>query len=506
MPLAGRRFVVAGVGPIAQECATLLQALSAEVVRVARVTDGLAEMAAEGAVDATGDLARMQPPFPVVSVDATFDATAAWAASGAMALTGSAFGPARACPSERLPVRVTAAGALVGLLAATTFATVVDLDAMALLGERAALTGHTRRGSLSVGGSCEMLRASDGWVALNLARADDVALLPAWLDAAIDDASDAAGMACAVAGRRAADLVARGAELGLALSSWPAANESVASPYVVDTAGRPTRRLRPSRATGAARVDRVPLVLDLSSLWAGPLAGGLLAQAGALVVKVEGARRPDGARRGTSAFFDLLNAGKRCIVIDFDDPRDIPVLRALIDRAALVIEGSRRRVMDRLGIDVPAIVARGTSWLSVTAYGRDGVGANRVGFGDDVAVGAGLVIGGDPPMFVADAIADPITGVYAALAGLACLGATRAHLVDVSLHRGVRYAAGDATGASAVTTSPQPLVAAPRARPSRGVAEPAGASTDEILAEFVPDAMQARRVKMPLPSSAEGDS
>ena len=40
------------------------------------------------------------------------------------------------------------------------------------------------------------------------------------------------------------------------------------------------------------------LVVDLSALWAGPLCGGLLAGAGATVVKVESTHRPDGARRG----------------------------------------------------------------------------------------------------------------------------------------------------------------------------------------------------------------
>ena len=49
-------------------------------------------------------------------------------------------------------------------------------------------------------------------------------------------------------------------------------------------------------------------------------------------------------------------------------------------------------------------------------------------------------------------------------------------------------------------------VSAPRARPSRGVAETVGASTDEILAELAPDAWRARRAKMPLPRSGEGDT
>jgi crotonobetainyl-CoA:carnitine CoA-transferase CaiB-like acyl-CoA transferase len=225
----------------------------------------------------------------------------------------------------------------------------------------------------------------------------------------------------------------------------------------------------------------------------------LLAQAGARVVKVEGARRADGARRGNAPFFDLLNIDKRCIVIDFDDDDDIAILRSLIDRAALVIEGSRPRVMDRLGIDPAAVVARGTSWLSITAYGREGAYRNRVGFGDDVAVSAGLAIAGEPPLFVADAAADPIGGLFATVAGLACLGANRAHLVDASLYQTARYAHGSRL---APPLAPALVVAsAPRARPTRGAAEAMGASTDEILAELVPDLWRARRAKMLGPRS-----
>jgi crotonobetainyl-CoA:carnitine CoA-transferase CaiB-like acyl-CoA transferase len=244
----------------------------------------------------------------------------------------------------------------------------------------------------------------------------------------------------------------------------------------------------------------------MSSLWAGPLAGGLLAPAGAVVVTVEGARRPDGARRGPAAFFDLLNAGKRCIALDFDDEHDTRALADLMTRASLVIEGSRRRVMDRLGIDVATTVAGGTSWLSITAYGRDGDGANRVGFGDDVAVAAGLAIDGEPPLFVGDAIADPITGLYAALAGLACLGSSTARFVDASLYRATCYAAGaPATASDERTVRPTDHVAPPRARPARGVAEPHGASTNDVLREFALDASRAEGAKMRAPHSLEGD-
>ena len=511
MPLADRRFVVAGSGPIADECAELLQALDADVVRVGRATAGLASADAEGAIDATGTVAAAEPPFPVVDVAAEFDATDAWARSGAMVLTGQADGPPLPCPFDALPTRVTAAGSVVQLLAATTFGVALPLDALALLGERAAITGYSRHGSIAVGGACEMVRSADGWIALNLPRADDLSLLPALLDGDIDDASDVVGMQHAIRRRSSADLVARGAELGLAIAAWSTAHDLAASPYVIDGARPRAPRLRPASVgtPGAGRArghgdTHESIVLDLSSLWAGPLAGGLLARAGARVVKVEGARRPDGARRGASQFFDLLNAEKRCIVIDFDDADDISMLEALIARASLVIEGSRPRVMDRLGIDPAAVVARGTSWLSITAYGRDGANRNRIGFGDDVAVSSGLAIAGDPPLFVADAVADPIAGLFAAVAGLACLGANRAHLVDASLFAATRFAAGALVStphAAGVSSAP----AAPRARIARGVADGVGASTDAILAELVPDAWRDRRAKMPGPRSREGD-
>ena len=79
------------------------------------------------------------------------------------------------------------------------------------------------------------------------------------------------------------------------------------------------------------------LVADLSSMWAGPLCGGLLAAAGATVVKVEHPSRPDGTRSGEPAFFDWINRGKLSCAVDFDDE----LLRALLDTADIVIEGSR---------------------------------------------------------------------------------------------------------------------------------------------------------------------
>jgi crotonobetainyl-CoA:carnitine CoA-transferase CaiB-like acyl-CoA transferase len=223
-------------------------------------------------------------------------------------------------------------------------------------------------------------------------------------------------------------------------------------------------------------------VVDLSSLWAGPLAGGLLAAAGARVVKVESTGRPDGARRGPAAFYDLLNHGKESVALDFTDPSDLDVLRALVARADIVIEASRPRVMPSLGIDPAAVAASGrTTWISISGHGRIGAGANRVAFGDDAAVAAGCTIG-DPPRFVADAAADPIAGIYAACAGLAACAGERGQLIDIALVDAAAYACGGRIGA--VTDAGTHAVAAPHARPVPGRAAPLGRDTDAVRAQL----------------------
>jgi hypothetical protein len=409
----------------------------------------------------------------------------AWARSGAMALSGRRTGPPRLTPA---PLAACAGGALRALLALAPRAPLAELDAPALLGERAAIFGFARAGRASPGGSCRLLRAADGWIALQLARPDDVALLPAWLGPG-RGARDAWRFAARrVAAQAVEPLVARARLLGLPVA--PARAPARVAPPWLRVAWRGRRAPPPARCA--------PRVVDLSSLWAGPLCAHLLALAGAEVVKVESAARPDGARRGPPAFFDLLHAGQASVCLDLRTRAGLRALEALILGADIVVESSRPRALAQLGVDVPALLARapGLTWVGITGYGRAEPQAHWVAFGDDAAAAAGLAAAsGDErgPLFCGDAIADPLAGLHAAVAGLAHWRAGGGVLLDVSLCDVVAHVLGwpDArAGAALVKTRAGWEVRAdggvarvrpPRARTPSGRPRPLGADPRRVL-------------------------
>lgn len=353
-----------------------------------------------------------------------------WAGSGAMALTGDADG-APLAPAAPVAGVMAAAGALLSELAPGAVA-----DAPALLGERAALLGLTRAGRVSCGGATRLLPGSDGWLAVALARPDDWGSVEAWLGC--EPNWDA--VTAAVARLPAEETAERGWLLGLPVS--------IVSDGAAPTAPSPWR-ISPGGCLGQRR-EGPALVVDLSALWAGPLCGDLWCRSGATVVKVEDPARPDGARRGHPGFFALLNGAKRPL----SAPIDSPELRRLVADADVVITSGRRRAFDHAGLDVDAVLtASPTVWIAITAHGWSGDAADRVGFGDDTAAGAGLVathpVGG-APRFVADAVADPLCGTLAAVAGLAARAAGGSWLIDASLSGAARYAVGRGTDGPAV--------------------------------------------------------
>jgi crotonobetainyl-CoA:carnitine CoA-transferase CaiB-like acyl-CoA transferase len=132
---------------------------------------------------------------------------------------------------------------------------------------------------------------------------------------------------------------------------------------------------------------------------------------------------------------------------------------------------------------------------------------NWVAFGDDASVAAGLALAtvqdGNPPVFCGDAIADPLTGLHAALAALAFHRGGQSSLLDLSLKNVTahtlfqeNFAAeqrGD-TGEGEVLKnrgrwevrwgSQSAPVLPPHARKPHGQARELGADTEDVLEEF----------------------
>jgi crotonobetainyl-CoA:carnitine CoA-transferase CaiB-like acyl-CoA transferase len=120
--------------------------------------------------------------------------------------------------------------------------------------------------------------------------------------------------------------------------------------------------------------------------------------------------------------------------------------------------------------------------VSITGHGRDGAAAQRIGFGDDAAAAGGLVVSADRdagPMFCADAVADPLSGLTAAGACLTALAEGGRWLLDVSLARVSASLSGPTLPAS-----PGLTVAEPRARAPQGTAPALGADTAAVIEEL----------------------
>ncbi|EME67337.1 putative acyl-CoA transferases/ carnitine dehydratase [Rhodococcus ruber BKS 20-38] len=392
-----------------------------------------------------------------------------WAESGIASLTGRPDGPPLIPPGRA----ATMARERTAWIADVTGGA-VSLDGARMLAERAAFTGHRRAGGTSAGGSCRLLPMADGWAAVSCARPDDPLLLGALVGADVGDDPWPAVQAW-LRGHTGAELAERADLLGVA-----------AGPVTPAHAPAPLRPRAPRPVDGL-------LVVDFSALWAGPLCAHLLGLAGARVIKVEIPSRPDGARRGNPGFYRLLHGGHEAVMLDPARDCDRVDLAALVAAADIVIEASRPRALAGFGLDADEFVTAGATWISITAHGR---ASNRVGFGDDIAAAAGLVArDGDGPVFVGDALADPLAGLTAAALAMSAPGDGGGVLWDLSMAATVA-ATLDPPGAEAaqtyrrgeqwyVDTATGPArIEAPHPRTPRGDVAAPGRDTAAVLAEL----------------------
>lgn len=302
-------------------------------------------------------------------------------------------------------------------LAASALGHPLGVDGPALLRERAEILEIAPNGTVSAGGTCRLLPAADErWIAVNLARRSDIELLGAWMEHDWSGAPWDAVSAHLV--EVDADTAVERAQL-LGIPAAVAVEAPEGTPVHV-TRGAPRR-------TGGGET----VVVDLSALWAGPLCARLLGGTGARVVKVELAGRPDGARGGDPEFWERLNGAKEQRTIG------VPDVVRLLDDADVVVTSARPRAIEQLGLDLERrAMHEGLIWVAITGYGMANEWRDRVAFGDDAAAAGGLAVaagGSNAPVFVGDAVADPLAGLHAAGAAKELVDRGVGGMLDVSM-------------------------------------------------------------------------
>jgi len=160
----------------------------------------------------------------------------------------------------------------------------------------------------------------------------------------------------------------------------------------------PEHTPRPSHAPKALEGIRV---VDFSHFIAGPFATMILADMGAEVIKIEAPGRGDDLRRYPpvhpelehGAPFVWTNRNKQSVAIDLKSPEGVAIARELVATADVVVENFSTGVMERFGLDYEACrkIRPEIIYCSVSAYGREGTFADRLGFDPIAQVESGFV-------------------------------------------------------------------------------------------------------------------
>jgi crotonobetainyl-CoA:carnitine CoA-transferase CaiB-like acyl-CoA transferase len=182
-------------------------------------------------------------------------------------------------------------------------------------------------------------------------------------------------------------------------------------------------------------------VLDLSRILAGPWASQMLADLGAEVIKIERPGSgddtrawgppymPDESAAATteSAYFHGANRGKQSLCIDMGNPRGQALIRDLVQHSDVLIENFKVGGLARYGLDYDSLNAINSKlvYCSITGFGQTGPYAARAGYDFMIqAMGGMMSVTGEAdgqPMKIGVALADVLTGLYAANAIQAAL-------------------------------------------------------------------------------------
>ena len=182
-------------------------------------------------------------------------------------------------------------------------------------------------------------------------------------------------------------------------------------------------------------------ILDLSRILAGPWATQMLADLGAEVIKIERPGSGDDTRgwgppympdangeaTTESAYFHAANRGKQSVCIDMSQQQGQTLIRELVRQSDVLIENFKVGGLKKYGLDFDSLheINPRLVYCSITGFGQNGPYAERAGYDFMIQAMGGMMSvtgeAGEQPMKTGVAIADILTGLYAANAIQAAL-------------------------------------------------------------------------------------
>jgi crotonobetainyl-CoA:carnitine CoA-transferase CaiB-like acyl-CoA transferase len=186
-------------------------------------------------------------------------------------------------------------------------------------------------------------------------------------------------------------------------------------------------------------------VLDVSTLFAGPLAATFLGDFGADVIKVEHPRKPDAARGhgpakdGVNLWWKTLGRNKKTVTLDLGKPDGARLLLALAAEADVLIENFRPGTLERWGVGPAELHATNPRLViaRVTAFGQFGPYSSRPGFGSLAEAMSGFAaLTGEPdgpPTLPPFGLADGIAALATAYAVMVALRTGVGQVIDMAI-------------------------------------------------------------------------
>jgi crotonobetainyl-CoA:carnitine CoA-transferase CaiB-like acyl-CoA transferase len=182
-------------------------------------------------------------------------------------------------------------------------------------------------------------------------------------------------------------------------------------------------------------------VLDLSRILAGPWASQMLADLGAEVIKIERPGSGDDTRgwgppympdqsgdaTSEAAYFHAANRGKQSVCIDMSQPAGQQLIQQLAGHCDVFIENFKVGGLKKYNLDYASmkLINPRLVYCSITGFGQSGPYAGRAGYDFMIqAMGGMMSVTGEAdgqPMKIGVALADVLTGLYAANAIQAAL-------------------------------------------------------------------------------------